>query len=102
VGDTLYLLQSRPITTLPTAGEDVQADGKVLVSGLGAAPGVATGKVRVLRDVADGSKLLEGEVLVAPMTSPDWVPTMRRASALVTDAGGMTSHAAIVSREMGI
>jgi pyruvate,water dikinase len=58
--------------------------------------------VRVLRDVTEGPTLLDGEVLVAPMTSPDWVPTMRRACALVTDAGGMTSHAAIVSRELGI
>ena len=57
-----------------------------------------------VRRLAPGraSTLLQGEVLVAAMTSPDWVPLMRRASAIVTDAGGMTSHAAIVSRELGI
>ncbi|HEX7096222.1 MAG TPA: PEP/pyruvate-binding domain-containing protein, partial [Acidimicrobiales bacterium] len=63
VGDTLYLLQSRPITTLPS--QDGRADGDVLVSGLGASPGVAVGRVRVLRDVTQGSSLRDGEVLVA-------------------------------------
>jgi pyruvate,water dikinase len=104
VGDDLYLLQSRPITTIAvTASVEAAHNGTtVLVSGLGASPGAASGRVRVLRDVADGPTLRDGEVLVAPMTSPDWVPAMRRAAALVTDAGGMTSHAAIVSRELGI
>jgi pyruvate,water dikinase len=74
----------------------------VLVTGLGASPGVASGKVRVLRTPAEGAQLLAGEVLVAPMTSPDWVPTMRRAAGVVTDSGGMTCHAAIVSRELRI
>jgi pyruvate,water dikinase len=58
--------------------------------------------VRVLTATAQSAQLQPGEVLVAPMTSPDWVPLMRRAAAIVTDAGGMTSHAAIVSRELGI
>jgi pyruvate,water dikinase len=58
--------------------------------------------VRVLTATTQAAQLQPGEVLVAPMTSPDWVPIMRRASAIVTDAGGMTSHAAIVSRELGI
>ncbi len=58
--------------------------------------------VRVLRTPDEGERLLAGEVLVAPMTSPDWVPTMRRAAAIVTDGGGMTCHAAIVSRELGV
>jgi pyruvate,water dikinase len=101
-GDALYLLQSRPITTTGAVQSTDLAWGEPIVSGLGAAPGRASGNVRVLHDIAQGSTLLDGEVLVAPMTSPDWVPTMRRASALVTDAGGMTSHAAIVSRELGI
>jgi pyruvate, water dikinase len=70
------------------------------VSGLGAAPGVASGPVRVLRSPAEGHRLVAGEALVAPMTNPDWVPTMRRASALVTDGGGVTCHAAIVGREL--
>jgi pyruvate,water dikinase len=104
VGDELYLLQSRPITTTATVAPSTGAppEATVLVTGLGASPGTATGRVRVLHDVADGPSLRDGEVLVAPMTSPDWVPAMRRAAALVTDAGGMTSHAAIVSRELGI
>jgi pyruvate,water dikinase len=101
-GGTLVLLQSRPITTTAHAEIAVTPSGTTLLSGLAAAPGVAVGTVRVLRDVAEGGTLTDGEVLVAPMTSPDWVPTMRRAAALVTDAGGMTSHAAIVSRELGI
>ncbi|MDX2055031.1 MAG: phosphoenolpyruvate synthase [Polyangiaceae bacterium] len=92
-----YLVQTRPITTLNKAGQ-----GELLVSGLGASPGVAHGKVRVIRDPSDGGQLQDGEVLVAPMTSPDWVPAIRRAAALVTDSGGVTCHAAIVSRELGI
>ncbi|AEI64400.1 PEP/pyruvate-binding domain-containing protein [Corallococcus macrosporus] len=71
-----------------------------LVRGLGASPGVASGPVRVLGAPSEGRQLQPGEVLVAEMTSPDWVPTMRRASAIVTDRGGMTCHAAIVSREL--
>lgn len=99
-GKAFYLVQSRPITTLGRSA--AQQDGAVRVSGLGASPGVASGKVRVLRSPAEGKTLVDGEILVAPMTSPDWVPTLRRAGALVTDGGGMTCHAAIVSRELGI
>ncbi|XXF77830.1 phosphoenolpyruvate synthase [Myxococcaceae bacterium GXIMD 01537] len=102
-----YLVQSRPITTLerehgaaPPAPE--RGLGKPLVSGLGAAPGVASGAVRVLHQPSEGRRLQQGEVLVARMTSPDWVPAMRRAAAVVTDSGGMTCHAAIVSRELRI
>ncbi|WP_155943062.1 phosphoenolpyruvate synthase [Mycobacterium sp. 141] len=94
-----YLVQARPITTLPTASTDPHA---VLVRGLAAAPGKVTGKVRVLQSPDEGVQLLDGEVLVAPMTNPDWLPTMRRAAALVTDTGGMTCHSAIVARELGI
>ncbi|WP_437311849.1 phosphoenolpyruvate synthase [Sorangium sp. So ce388] len=94
-----YLVQTRPITTL---GAPHPAPGEVLVSGLGASPGTASGVVRVLRSPEEGQRLEAGEVLVAPMTSPDWVPTIRRAAALVTDSGGMTCHAAIVSRELRI
>ncbi|MBK6508903.1 MAG: phosphoenolpyruvate synthase [Haliea sp.] len=94
-----YLVQTRPITTLAAPGDDTS---RVLVTGLGASPAVASGKVRVLSSPEQRAQLLDGEVLVAPMTSPDWVPTMRRAAAVVTDSGGMTCHAAIVSRELGI
>jgi pyruvate, water dikinase len=101
----LHLLQSRPITTLhhrePAADDDGGTPDPVL-SGLGSSPGVAVGRVRILQSPKEGKKLQTGEVLVAVMTSPDWLPTMRRSAALVTDAGGMTCHAAIVSRELRI
>jgi pyruvate,water dikinase len=103
-GDATFVVQSRPITTLgrgasvarPTLTE------ALLVSGLAASGGVASGPVHVCRHIADGEALIDGDVLVAPMTSPDWVPVMRRAAALVTDGGGVTCHAAIVSRELGL
>ncbi len=76
--------------------------GTLLVQGLAASAGRASGVVRVLQSPDQGDRLQAGEVLVAPMTSPDWVPTMRRAAAIVTDGGGMTCHAAIVSRELGV
>ena len=63
---------------------------------------MAPGKVRVLETPDEGDRLLEGEILVAQMTNPDWLPTIRRAAALVTDTGGMTCHAAIVARELGV
>lgn len=99
--DRLWLVQSRPITTLGSASAE-PAPGTLLVSGLAASTGTASGRVRVLKDPSEGTQLLAGEVLVAPMTNPDWVPAIRRAAALVTDGGGMTCHAAIVSRELGV
>ena len=98
----IWLVQARPITTLHRGGAAPQSTGQVVAKGLPAAPGTACGAVRVLADVADGARLLDGEVLVAQMTNPDWLPTMRRAAALVTDTGGMTCHAAIVARELGV
>ncbi len=95
-----WMLQSRPITTMAAA--DHHAAEEVLVRGLGAAPGLASGSVRVLGDPHDTAALRAGEVLVAHMTTPDWVPLMRKAAAIVTDSGGMTCHAAIVTRELGI
>ena len=99
---TTYLVQSRPITAVGVATAPAAEAGRVLVRGLAASAGHASGAVRVLRSAKEGAQLRAGEVLVAPMTNPDWVPTMRRAAALVTDAGGMTCHAAIVSRELGV
>ena len=93
-----WLVQSRPITTLDDSPSD--AAGTVVISGLAASPGTATGRVRVLPAPSEGEQFCDGEVLVATMTNPDWVPTMRRAAALVTDGGGMTCHAAIVAREL--
>ena len=103
----VFLTQTRPITTLqhrpnPATAAGGGAPSKALVHGLGASPGVASGRVRVLASPAEEASMRAGEVLVTRMTSPDWVPIMRRAAAIVTDAGGMTSHAAIVARELGL
>ncbi|GAA4366892.1 phosphoenolpyruvate synthase [Agromyces bauzanensis] len=111
-GGRLWMLQSRPVTTLgggpaaaPMGGAaevGSMPSGTVLLRGLGAAPGRVTGRVRILQSPTEGASLKTGEILVAPMTNPDWVPTMRRAAAVVTDGGGMTCHAAIVARELGV
>jgi len=105
----IWMLQSRPITTIGAPGEPATTDvpseaeaGAVLVRGLGAAPGRAGGAARLLHSLAEAGKLGAGDILVTHMTSPDWVPLMRKAAAIVTDSGGMTCHAAIVSRELGI
>jgi pyruvate, water dikinase len=102
-GET-YLVQSRPITTLDAlpASEPRPASAApdLLLSGLAASAGRASGRVRILTSPNQQREFLDGEVLVAEMTSPDWVPAMRRAAALITDGGGVTCHAAIVSREL--
>jgi pyruvate,water dikinase len=97
----LWLLQSRPVTT---AARPPEADrpGAELARGLGAAPGMASGPVRRVRDLGEAARVRDGDVLVTHMTAPDWVPLMRRAAAIVTESGGMTCHAAIVARELGI
>ena len=99
-----WMLQSRPVTTAggEAMGGGAGERGRELVHGLGAAPGEAAGKVRVISTLEQAGELRDGEVLVTHMTAPDWVPLMRRAAAIVTDSGGMTCHAAIVSRELGI
>lgn len=101
-GGKTYIVQTRPITTLGRAAKPAPDSHEVLIQGLPAVPGAASGAVRVLGDVSEGARLEDGEVLVAKMTNPDWLPTMRRASALVTDTGGMTCHAAIVARELKV
>ncbi len=102
-GGRTFLVQSRPVTAVGGDARAVAAEqGTLLVQGLAASAGRASGVVRVLQTPDQGDRLQSGEVLVAPMTSPDWVPTMRRAAAIVTDGGGMTCHAAIVSRELGV
>ena len=111
VGNEIFILQSRPITTIrrpeiPRAGaepapEPAAALGVVLLEGQGASPGIASGRVVIVRDVRDTSTIKEGDILVTKMTNPDMVPAMRRVKAIVTDEGGMTCHAAIVSRELG-
>ena len=103
-GGRHYLVQSRPITTLDQRRQEKAAtpSSTALVQGLAASAGRASGAVRILESADQGDQLIAGEILVAKMTSPDWVPTMRRASALITDGGGITCHAAIVSRELGV
>jgi pyruvate,water dikinase len=104
VGTTFYVLQSRPITTIRTsnvAGKTDSIEGKILVKGQGASPGIATGRVVVIRDVKDTGSVSQGDILVTRMTNPDMVPAMQKVAAIVTDEGGMTCHAAIVSRELG-
>lgn len=107
----LWLVQARPETVWSqrnkkgaSSGEKVTvtADHKVLLKGLPASPGLASGKVHIIDDPKDINEFKKGEVLVTLMTSPDWVPAMKKASAIITNNGGMTCHAAIVSREMQI
>ncbi|AEB94640.1 MAG: pyruvate, water dikinase [Metallosphaera sp.] len=106
--DNVFIVQARPETFWSSRKkEDVKveekpSERKVLVKGLAASPGIASGKARVLLDVKDAKEFQKGEILVTKMTDPDWVPVMKAASAIVTDEGGITSHAAIVSRELGI
>ena len=99
----IYILQSRPITTINSDKKPVAAtgSGKVLLKGLGAAPGVATGIVRIITSGRELDKVKPGDIMVTKMTMPDMVPGMKRAGAIVTDEGGMACHAAIVSRELG-
>ncbi|WP_135819960.1 phosphoenolpyruvate synthase [Halostella litorea] len=83
--------------------DDDGADaGGVLVQGLGSSPGTATGAVRIVGKLDELDKVGEGDIIVTEMTTPDMVPAMKRADGIVTDEGGMTSHAAIVSRELGV
>jgi pyruvate,water dikinase len=103
-GKDLYILQSRPITTIKAsapAKPAAAAAQKILVEGQGASPGTGSGRVAIVRDIKDVGTVKEGDILVAKMTNPDMVPAMRRVAAIVTDEGGMTCHAAIVSRELG-
>ena len=109
VGDTIYILQSRPITTIQknhvvSASEktaDSAADGEIILQGYGASPGIASGPVVIVSDAKDTSRVKEGDIMVSPMTNPDMVPAMRKVVGIITDEGGMTCHAAIVSRELG-
>jgi len=105
-GNKVFMLQSRPITTpissVKVESEKPEEESKELIRGLGASPGRGIGEVRVLVSPDKDNGFESGDVLVATMTTPDWVPLMMKASAIVTDGGGVTCHAAIVSREMGL
>lgn len=101
----IYIVQSRTVTTLMKQREDaakISVDLKPILEGLSASPGVAEGRVKIVSDVSELGKIMKGDILVAIMTSPDYVPAMKRAGAIVCDEGGITAHAAIVSRELGI
>ncbi|MFH0987018.1 MAG: phosphoenolpyruvate synthase [Candidatus Micrarchaeota archaeon] len=101
----LYILQTRPETAWAGREKAVELEkvrGEVLLKGLPASPGMGSGRAIIVRSMDDIGKVQNKDVLVTPMTSPDMVPAMKKASAIVTDSGGMTSHAAIVSRELGI
>ncbi len=131
VAGEVFMLQSRPITTIDdseiadatpdaegiadgsgavetgSSASDSGAEngggetGELLVSGLGASPGIASGGVSIVGKLDQLDKVGEGDIIVTEMTTPDMVPAMKRAAGIVTDEGGMTSHAAIVSRELG-
>ncbi len=100
----LMILQSRPETvwSLKKARAEGTVAGKIILKGLSASPGIGAGKVKIIHSAKEIKKIRKGDILVTWMTSPDMVPAMRKASAIITDSGGMTSHAAIVSRELGI
>ncbi|GLZ45212.1 phosphoenolpyruvate synthase [Actinomycetospora sp. NBRC 106375] len=104
----LYVVQARPETVQSRAGAGtlstfhLNESGEVIVSGLAIGQQVAAGEVQVIASADDVDQFTDGKVLVTEMTDPDWVPIMRRAAAIVTDRGGRTSHAAIVSRELGV
>ena len=109
----IWILQARPETVWSRKNKEVKpvesasqapttTTREIVVKGLPASPGKAAGKAHVILDPADIDSFKEGEILVTTMTAPDWVPAMKKAKAIVTDAGGMTCHASIVSRELGI
>lgn len=105
----VYIVQTRPITTLKNQSQNqkivlnnVRIDLPIVLKGAPASPGIAFGPVKIINGVKEIAKITNGEILVAEMTNPDFVPAMKKAAAVVTNKGGTTSHAAIVSREMGI
>ncbi|WXG40690.1 MAG: phosphoenolpyruvate synthase [Candidatus Freyarchaeum deiterrae] len=109
----IYLLQSRPETVhgsstgpakknTKTNQPETTTEREMILKGLGVSPGIGAGPVRVIKDINHIGELKEGDILVTRMTTPDWVPVMKKAAAIVTDEGGYTCHAAIVSRELGI
>ncbi|MBI3397256.1 phosphoenolpyruvate synthase [Candidatus Woesebacteria bacterium] len=108
-GKELFIVQTRPVTTINaksraqnSKSDNNSSDQPPILTGLGASPGIGSGIVKILKSAREIEKVKSGDVLVASMTSPDFVPAMKKAVAIVTDQGGQTSHAAIVSRELGV
>jgi pyruvate, water dikinase len=103
----IYILQARPETVQSRAGRTIlrftlKARSKLVISGRSIGQRIGAGKARIVKDVKEMSRVRAGDVLVADMTDPDWEPVMKRASAIVTNRGGRTCHAAIIARELGI
>jgi len=104
-GGDLFITQARPVTTLNNTNREMNqeiSEVPALFSGSPASPGMASGPVKILRAINQIDRILVGDIMVSEMTTPDFVPAMKRAAAIITDQGGRTSHAAIVSRELGI
>lgn len=105
----LYIVQSRPITTMNLHPEKIKSvdpksldEMKLILTGASASPGIAFGPVSRIMSLEHLEDVKTGDILVTSMTSPDFVPAMKRAAGIITDKGGQTSHAAIVSRELGV
>src|SRR3989339_748400 len=105
-GNDIFITQTRPITTMEKrideSLENREIKGTPILTGLAASPGIASGKVKIVHNLKDLQKVNVGDILVTKMTNPDMVVTMQKSAAIVTDEGGLTAHASIVSREMGI
>jgi len=104
-GKELFIVQTRPVTTTKLADAAkprVRIKAEPILTGAPASPGMGSGPVKIILDPAHIERVKKGDVLVAEMTTPDFVPAMKRAVAIVTNRGGRTAHAAIVSRELGI
>ncbi len=100
-----YILQTRPIITLKKEEiENIKINNTInyLLKGLGVSPGVITGKVKIIKDINEINKIENNNILVTKMTSPDMVPAIKKAIAIITDEGGMNCHAAILSKDIGI
>ena len=99
----VFIVQTRPVTTIREVAEvTAEIEAPTLLTGASASPGMASGPAKIIPEASQIDKVVNGDILVAEMTTPDFVPAMKRAVAIVTDRGGRTSHAAIVSRELGI
>jgi len=99
----IYIVQTRPVTTIKKVAEvEPEITLPALLIGAAASPGMASGPARLIVDASQIDRVKNGDILVAEITTPDFVPAMKRAVAIVTDRGGRTAHAAIVSRELGI
>ena len=98
----LFIVQTRAVTVLQKVEKHAELVGESLITGYGVSPGIGKGPVKIIHGLAELEKVIKGDVLVTEMTSPDYVPAMEKSSAIVTNQGGSTCHAAIVSRELGI